>query len=52
MMTTPKPASELTGLVYGCTEIPSKDTCRCISGRYSGLRVVGVVFVILNIIFW
>jgi len=37
MLTKPVPDSELTGLVYGQTEIPSIGMSRCISGHFSGL---------------
>jgi solute:Na+ symporter, SSS family len=51
MVTTPKPASELTGLVYGYTKIPDEEVTLL---RRPGFWacVVATVFVILNIIFW
>ena len=53
LLTKPKPESELTGLVYGCTDdARRRATCRSTSGRCSGRCVVGVVFVALNVIFW
>ena len=52
MMTTPKPASELVGLVYGVTEIPSEGHLKLYQKPAFWACAVGVVFVILNIMFW
>jgi solute:Na+ symporter, SSS family len=52
MMTKPKPVSELTGLVYGCTEIPSEDAVAVWRRPVFWACVVGGVFIVLNIIFW
>jgi SSS family solute:Na+ symporter len=50
--TKPKLAEELTGLVYGHTELPSEGHLRFYQRPIFWAAVVGVVFVILNIIFW
>jgi SSS family solute:Na+ symporter len=52
MVTTPKPASELVGLVYGATEIPSEGHLPLWKRPAFWAAVVAVVFVILQIIFW
>jgi SSS family solute:Na+ symporter len=51
-MTKPKPASELAGLVYGATEIPSEGDVPIYQRPAFWAVVVTIVFVILNIIFW
>ncbi len=51
MLTTPKPASELTGLVYGYTDIP-RENVALFQRPIFWACVVAVAFVILNIIFW
>jgi solute:Na+ symporter, SSS family len=50
--TSPKPDSELVGLVYGATEIPSEGDLPLYQRPIFWAMVVTVVFVILNIIFW
>jgi SSS family solute:Na+ symporter len=52
MMTRPKPASELTGLVYGHTELPSEGDLPLYQRPIFWTVVVGVIFVVLNVIFW
>lgn len=52
MLTTPKPESELTGLVRGCTEIPSEGDMPLYKRPIFWAAIVFVVFVALNIIFW
>ena len=52
MFTRPKPEAELTGLVYGATEIPSEGHLPLTQRPVFWACVVGVVFVVLNIIFW
>jgi len=52
MVTKPKPESELSGLVYGATEIPSEGNLPLIKRPVFWAGVVFVVFVILNVIFW
>jgi len=51
-MTKPKPDVELAGLVYGVTAIPREDEVPIYQRPVFWAAVVGVVFVILNIIFW
>jgi SSS family solute:Na+ symporter len=51
-LTTPKPESELTGLVYGMTEIPHEGAVPPYQRPTFWAVVVGVVFVALNIYFW
>jgi SSS family solute:Na+ symporter len=52
LMTKPKPDRELTGLVYGCTEIPSEGHLPLYQRPIFWAGVVGVVFVIFNILVW
>ena len=52
LVTRPKPVSELVGLVLGCTEIPGEGHLPLYQRPVFWAAVVGVVFVILNIIFW
>jgi SSS family solute:Na+ symporter len=52
LVTKPKPASELKGLVYGETEIPSSSDLPLLKRPLFWVCVVGVVFFVLNIIFW
>jgi SSS family solute:Na+ symporter len=51
-MTKPKPDVELSGLVYGVTAIPREDEVPIYQRPVFWAAIVGVVFVILNIIFW
>jgi SSS family solute:Na+ symporter len=51
-MTVPLPESKLTGLVYGCTPIPSEGDMPLYKRPIFWAIVVAVIFVILNIIFW
>jgi SSS family solute:Na+ symporter len=52
MVTIPKPASELSGLVYGCTKLPVEDQVDLWRRPGFWACVVAVVFVALNIVFW
>ncbi len=52
LATKPKPASELVGLVYGATDIPSEGNLPLIHRPLFWAAIVFVVFVILNVIFW
>src|SRR6476646_4225108 len=52
MATKPVPASELRGLVYGETEIPSIGDVPLYERPLFWAAVVVVVFFVLNIIFW
>lgn len=51
-MTKPKPESELDGLVYGVTAIPSESGVPLYQRPIFWAAVVVVVFAVLNIIFW
>jgi SSS family solute:Na+ symporter len=51
-MTKPKSDLELSGLVFGVTAIPREDKVPFYQRPLFWAAVVGVVFVILNIIFW
>jgi SSS family solute:Na+ symporter len=51
-MTKPKTDAELTGLVYGCTEVPHETHVSIFHRPAFWAVVVAVVFVILNIYFW
>ncbi|MBZ5723669.1 MAG: sodium:solute symporter family protein [Acidobacteriia bacterium] len=52
MVTRPKPAAELTGLVYGCTEVPSEGHLPLYQRPIFWAGVVAAVFLVLQIIFW
>ena len=52
LMTEPKPASELKGLVYGETDIPSEGHLPLWQRPIFWAGVVAAVFVVIQIIFW
>src|SRR3979490_1471377 len=52
LLTRPKPESELVGLVYGATAIPSEGDLPLYQRPIFWAAIVALVFVILNIIFW
>ncbi|WP_263411530.1 sodium:solute symporter family protein [Terriglobus tenax] len=52
LMTKPKPVSELDGLVYGATAIPDDGAKTLFQKPIFWAGVVGVGFIILNVIFW
>jgi SSS family solute:Na+ symporter len=52
LVTAPKSDSELEGLVYGCTPIPSEQHVALWKRPIFWATAVGVVFVALNVIFW
>ncbi len=52
LVTKPRPESELKGLVYGCTEIPSESGLSLVQRPIFWAGVVTVVFVVLQVIFW
>jgi len=52
LATKPKPESQLAGLVYGATEIPSEGNLPLIQRPLFWAAVVIVIFFVLNIIFW
>ncbi|MBV9780407.1 MAG: sodium:solute symporter family protein, partial [Acidobacteriaceae bacterium] len=51
-LTKPKPETELVGLVYGATEIPSEGRLPLYHRPMFWAAVVIVIFFVLNIIFW
>jgi SSS family solute:Na+ symporter len=51
-MTKPKPESELAGLVYGVTSVPSEEQVAIYKRPAFWAVGVAIVFVALNIIFW
>jgi len=51
-MTQPKPVSELAGLVYGATELPSEGHLPLYKRPLFWACIVIVIFFILNIVFW
>jgi SSS family solute:Na+ symporter len=51
-MTKPKPLSELNGLVYGCTEVPSEGHLPLYKRPIFWAAVAATVFFALQIIFW
>jgi SSS family solute:Na+ symporter len=52
LATTPKPAAELTGLVYGFTPIPKEENVPLLHKPIFWAGVAVALFVILQIIFW
>src|SRR4030081_3568479 len=52
LLTRPKPESELVGLVYGATAIPSEGNLPLYQRPLFWAAIVALVFVILNIVFW
>jgi len=52
LATKPIPDNELTGLVYGLTEVPSVGDVPLYQKPFFWAAVVTVVFLVLNIIFW
>jgi len=52
LATKPIPDSQLTGLVYGLTKVPSVGDVPLYQKPLFWAGVVTVVFIALNIIFW
>lgn len=52
LMTQPKPVAELSGLVYGATELPQEKDEAWYKKPIFWAIVVFIIFVVLNIIFW
>jgi SSS family solute:Na+ symporter len=52
MATRPKPLAELTGLVYGATELPSEGDLPLYQRPIFWAAVVAVALVVVNIILW
>jgi SSS family solute:Na+ symporter len=51
-MTRPKPISDLNGLVYGCTPLPSEGHLALYKRPIFWAAVVGAIWFVLQIIFW
>jgi solute:Na+ symporter, SSS family len=52
MVTKPKPDSELTGLVYGLTAIPSEACVAVYQRPWFWAVVVAGLFIVVNVAFW
>jgi len=52
LATQPRPVSELNGLVYGATEIPSEQNEALYKRPAFWACAVGAIFILLNILFW
>ena len=52
LVTTPKPAAELTGLVYGYTPIPKEGNLPLLQRPIFWAGVALMLFVILQVVFW
>ena len=52
LATKPIPDAELTGLVYGLTEVPHLENIPLLERPIFWAGVVTVILVVLNIIFW
>jgi SSS family solute:Na+ symporter len=52
MVTKPKPDSELTGLVYGLTAIPSESSVAVYQRPWFWAVVVAGLFIVVNVAFW
>jgi SSS family solute:Na+ symporter len=52
LMTKPKPDSELQGLVYGATVIPSEGDLALYQRPIFWAAIVAVAFFVVNIVFW
>jgi solute:Na+ symporter, SSS family len=52
MLTKPKPDSELKGLVYGVTDIPSESYVTAFHRPWFWASVVAVLFLVVNVVFW
>jgi SSS family solute:Na+ symporter len=52
LLTKPKPDSELKGLVYGVTDIPSEGQLPLVQKPVFWGVVVAVLFLLVNVIFW
>jgi SSS family solute:Na+ symporter len=52
LCTRPKPMEELTGLVWGCTEIPSEGHLSLIKRPIFWAGVSFIIFAVLQWIFW
>ena len=52
MVTKPRPAAELEGLVYGVTPLPKEEPVPFYKNVWVWAGLVVVIFTVLNILFW
>jgi len=52
LMTSPRPESELNGLVRGCTTLPSEGDMPWYKRPLTWAGIIFAIFLVLNIIFW
>jgi len=52
MLTKARPESELDGLVYGATKLPTEEPVPFYKNEWTWALLVVVIFVALNILFW
>jgi SSS family solute:Na+ symporter len=52
LFTKPRPESELEGLVYGATKLPTEEPVPFYKNEYTWAVAVVVIFAALNIMFW
>jgi SSS family solute:Na+ symporter len=52
LFTRPRPLEELTGLVYGCTQLPTESHVPLWKRPIFWAAISAVLFLILNWIFW
>ena len=52
MVTKPRPAAELEGLVYGVTPLPKEDPVPFYKNEWTWAILVVIIFAVLNILFW
>jgi SSS family solute:Na+ symporter len=52
LLTKPKTAAELKGLVYGYTDLPSEGDLKLYQRPIFWAGIVAVVFVALQVVFW
>jgi len=46
------PEAQLEGLVYGCTKIPSEEAVPWWQRPVFWAVIIGIGFVVLNVVFW
>jgi SSS family solute:Na+ symporter len=52
LLTKPRPAAELEGLVYGATKLPKEEPVPFYKNEYIWAVLVVIIFAALNILFW
>ncbi len=52
MVTKPRPAAELEGLVYGVTPLPKEEPVPFYKNEWTWAILVVIIFAVLNILFW